>query len=57
MVTALKIIVIPLYVFGMSLLINPLFNVDLDIFGHIAVVIPLTLMTYFQVFYFNKRKK
>ncbi|SFF57868.1 hypothetical protein SAMN05216353_102125 [Halobacillus alkaliphilus] len=57
MVTALKIIVIPLYVLGMSLLINPLFNVDLDLFGHIVVVIPLTLMTYWQVFYFNKRKK
>ncbi len=57
MVTALKIIVIPLYVLGMSLLINPLFNVDLDLIGHIVVVIPLTLMTYWQVFYFNKRKK
>ena len=57
MATALKIIVIPLYVLGMSLLINSLFNVDLGIFGHIAVVIPLTLMTYWQVFFFNKRKK
>ncbi|MGP4074812.1 hypothetical protein [Halobacillus sp. K22] len=57
MATALKIIVIPLYVLGMSLLINPLFNVDLNWFGHIVVVIPLTLMTYYQVFFYNKRKK
>lgn len=54
MVTALKIIGIPLYIFGMSLLIMPLFDLELGLSGQVVIVIPLTLIAYWQVFFSKK---
>ncbi len=57
MITALKIIGIPFYIFGMSLLIHPIFDIDLNLFGHIVMVIPIILIAYWQVFFYKKNGK
>ncbi|MYL71799.1 hypothetical protein GLW00_13110 [Halobacillus litoralis] len=57
MVTVLKIIGIPLYIYGVSLLVYPLFDMDVDGLGQIVLVIPVTLIAYWQVFFARNNEK
>ncbi|WP_390216199.1 hypothetical protein [Halobacillus campisalis] len=51
----LKIIGIPIFVYGVVLLVTPFF--DLDLGGQISITIPVTLMTYYEFLYARPRRE
>lgn len=55
--TILKIIGIPILVYGLLLLISPFFGSDLGFAEQISTTIPLTLILYYEFLYARPRGK